>query len=104
ATLKMVRFALEKKGYTVLEAKDGKTALSLFQAVQPALVIQDLLLPDVDGFELVARLRALPGGDKAAILAFSGMISKLEEGRIATAGFDDVIVKPIEPSRLVPII
>jgi len=104
STLKLVKFALEKKGYSVLEAKDAKTALSLFEATEPELVLQDLVLPDLDGFELVTRLRALPGGNKAAILAFSGLISQLEESRIAAVGFDDVIVKPIEPSRLIPII
>jgi two-component system, cell cycle sensor histidine kinase and response regulator CckA len=103
-TRKMVRFALEKRGHSVLEAEDGRTALSLFESGCPDLVLQDLVLPDVDGFDLVTRLRALPRGDKVAILAFSGLVSKLEEARIATVGFDDVIVKPIEPSRLIPII
>jgi PAS domain S-box-containing protein len=103
-TRKMVRFALEKRGYAVLEATDGKTALSLTESRHPDLILQDLVLPDVDGFDLVTRLRALPHGGKVSILAFSGLLSKFEEARIASVGFDDVIAKPIEPSRLIPIV
>ena len=60
-TRKMVRAVLESERYTVLEAGDGQTALDLMARYRPDLVIQDLVLPDIDGFELVQRLRALPG-------------------------------------------
>lgn len=99
-TRKMVRFALEKHGFEVLEAPDGATALREFPAGDIALVLQDLLLPDMDGFELVERLRALPRGSEVPILAVSGLMSKVEEARIPAVGFDDVISKPVEPSRL----
>jgi two-component system, cell cycle sensor histidine kinase and response regulator CckA len=103
-TRKMVRFALEKRGHSVLEAADGTTALSMLEARSVDLILQDLVLPDIDGFDLVTRLRALPHGGIASILAFSGLLSKLEEARVATLGFDDLVVKPIEPSRLIPLI
>jgi len=103
-TRKMVRLALEKRGHSVLEAIDGTSALSLLKARSVDLILQDLVLPDMDGFDLVTRLRALPHGGIASILAFSGLLSKLEEAKVATLGFDDLVVKPIEPSRLVPLI
>jgi two-component system, cell cycle sensor histidine kinase and response regulator CckA len=103
-TRKMVRFALEKRGHSVLEAIDGSSAISLLKARPVDLILQDLVLPDMDGFDLVTRLRALPHGGIASILAFSGLLSKLEEAKVATLGFDDLVVKPIEPSRLVPLI
>jgi PAS domain S-box-containing protein len=103
-TRKLVRFALERKGHSVLEAASGESALSLLQTQPADLVLQDLVLPDVDGFELIKRLRALPHGMEAPILAFSGLLSKYDEARMATAGFDDVIAKPIEPARLLPIL
>jgi CheY-like chemotaxis protein len=103
-TRKMVRFALEKHGFDVLEAPDGATALRAFPTGDIALVLQDLVLPDMDGFELVEKLRALPRGSEVPILAVSGLMSKVEEARMSAVGFDDVISKPVEPSRLLKII
>lgn len=103
-TRKMVHFALERQGYEVVDAPDGAAALRSFSGRDVALVLQDLLLPDMDGFELVQRLRALPHGAEVPILAVSGLLSKLEEARVSAVGFDDVISKPVEPSRLVQIV
>jgi two-component system cell cycle sensor histidine kinase/response regulator CckA len=103
-TRKMVRLALEKRGHSVLEAVDGSSAINLLTAKSVDLILQDLVLPDMDGFDLVTLLRALPHGGIASILAFSGLLSKLDEAKVATLGFDDLVVKPIEPSRLVPLI
>jgi CheY-like chemotaxis protein/signal transduction histidine kinase len=103
-TRKMVVFTLESNGFTVIDAHDAKSALKLFTENRISLVLQDLMLPDMDGFELVSRLRALPRGGETPVLAFSGMMSKLEEARVSAVGFNDVIVKPVEPSRLVQLI
>jgi PAS domain S-box-containing protein len=99
-TRKMLRVALQVEGYTVLEAADARTALAEF-AQGPDLVIQDLILPDMDGLELVRQLRAAEGGQEVPILALSGFVGRLEEPRTAQAGFTGLLVKPIEPSRLV---
>ena len=103
-TRKLVRFTLEQKGCVVLEAPDGKSALAVLQEQTPDLILQDLVLPDVDGFELAGKLRTHLAGRQVPIIAFSGFVSKLEEARISAVGFDDLIVKPIEPSRLVQIV
>ena len=104
ATRRMVRNALQRSGHAVLEAPDGKTARALMQAEHPRVVLQDLMLPDTDGFTLVGELRALAKGADVAILAFSGFVSELDEARVSAVGFDDMIAKPIAPSRLVPLI
>lgn len=103
-TRKLVRFTLVNLGLVVLEAADGKTAVQLFQQHPIALVLQDLCLPDLDGFELVSLLRSLPGGADVPMLAFSGMLSHHDEARVSSAGFDDLLIKPIEPSRLAQIV
>jgi PAS domain S-box-containing protein len=103
ATRRMVRNALVRNGHQVLEAPDGRTARELMAKEHPRVVLQDLMLPDADGFELVGQLRDLAGPD-VSILAFSGFVSKLDEARASTVGFDDIIPKPIAPSRLVPLI
>lgn len=100
-TRKSVRAALQAEGYRVVEAEDGRSAVAKMKADAPDLVLLDLLLPDIHGADLIVRLRALPGGADVPILAFSGFVSKMEEARIAGAGFTDFLLKPIEPSRLV---
>lgn len=102
-TRKLVAFALAEQGYHILEAPDGATGLSLMEQHQPRLVLLDLILPDFDGFELVAPLRSKGGAD-TTIIAFSSMISNFEEGRLAAAGFDDVVGKPVDPGRLASIV
>lgn len=104
ATRRMVIKALQRNGHNVLEAPDGKTARELMRREHPRVVLQDLMLPDADGFQLVGELRSLAGGNEVSILAFSGFVSEFDEGRVSSVGFDDIIAKPIAPSRLVPII
>jgi CheY-like chemotaxis protein len=103
-TRKVVRTALEADGFAVVEAADGASAIKLFGQYAIAVVLQDLLLPDIDGFALLARLRALPRGNDTPILAFTGLLTKHDEARVSAVGFDDVISKPAEPSRLLQII
>ena len=103
ATRRMVRNALVRHGHLVVEAPDGKTARLLMRSERPRVVLQDLMLPDADGFKLVGELRDLAETD-VSILAFSGFVSKLDEARVSTVGFDDIIPKPIAPSRLVPLV
>jgi diguanylate cyclase (GGDEF)-like protein/PAS domain S-box-containing protein len=98
---KMVRLALESEGYRVLEAATGHAGLQVTEAERPDLILQDLLLPDIDGFELVQRLRALPHAADIPILAFSGFLSKIEQSHSLQAGFSDHLYKPVEASRLV---
>ncbi|HEY1556289.1 MAG TPA: response regulator [Kofleriaceae bacterium] len=102
ATRRMVKNALARNGHHVIEAEDGRSALELMRRERPRVVLQDLMLPDIDGFTLVGELRELV--PEASILAFSGFVSKLDEARISTVGFDDIIPKPIAPSRLVPLV
>ncbi|MEP7305950.1 MAG: response regulator [Acidobacteriota bacterium] len=80
-TRKMLRITLTTEGYGVVEAADARAALAAAEKRLPDLVLQDLILPDMDGLELLRRLRALPGGTELPILALSGFLSRLEESR-----------------------
>ncbi|MGO9835756.1 MAG: response regulator [Polyangiaceae bacterium] len=101
ATRKMMRLTLQAEGYSVLEAEDGETALQLAAKHDPAIALLDCGLPDMDGFEVARRLRAV--APNLPIFAITGWTG-LDEARILTAGFVDVLVKPVEPSRLVEIV
>ncbi|MET0591325.1 MAG: response regulator [Polyangiaceae bacterium] len=103
-TRRLARLALESNGIAVSESSDGQTALSFLAANGVDLVLQDLVLPDMDGFALLTHIRALPGGAEMPIVALSGLLSKFEEARVSSVGFNDVITKPVEPGHLLQIV
>ncbi len=100
-TRRMLDVALGEAGFRVVLAPDGASALTLFQQELPAIVLQDLGLPDISGFRLVEQLRALPGGSETVIIAFTGFASSEENRLIAQAPFDGLLMKPVAPSRIV---
>jgi diguanylate cyclase (GGDEF)-like protein len=101
---KVVRVALEADGYRVVEAPDGKTGIAMMVEENPDLVLQDLLLPDFNGFDLVSELRALRKDEKVPILALTGLIEKTDAMRIANAPFTDYLFKPVTPSHLLSVV
>lgn len=91
-TRKMVRVTLQADSYEVVEAADAATALQLAPAARPDLILLDLRLPDMDGFDLLSRLRALPELTDVPMIAVSGFVSRLEEARASAIGFTDFLV------------
>ena len=98
---KLFRIALESEGYYVVEAADASSAIKTLSQKKFDIVLQDLVLPDLHGFELVGLLRALPNGADVPILAVSGFLSRVEEAQATDIGFTALLVKPVEPSRLI---
>jgi len=103
-TRRMMRRALESAGYGVMEASDGKAAVRLAREQSPALILQDLLLPDMDGLDLVRDLRRTLQKPQVPIVACTGLLSKVDDARSIQGGFADFIFKPIEPARLVELV
>jgi PAS domain S-box-containing protein len=103
-TRKMLRVTLETEDYRVIEAADGRGALAACEAELPDLVLQDLILPDTNGFELVRRLRAFPGASSLPILALSGFLGRIKEAETVEGRFTALLVKPIEPFRLLDVV
>jgi len=103
-TRKLVRVGMQQAQIELGEAGDGAAALELIRQRRPDLILMDLLLPDVDGFVLVQRLREMTELRTVPILAFSGLLSQLDEKRVAESGFTDFVTKPIEPLKLVRIV
>jgi len=103
-TRKMVTFALTSKDIDVVQAPDGAAALRLAASRPFDLVLQDVILPDMDGFDLARQLRALAGLRDIPILAFTGLLSKSESVQLEGVSFTDVVTKPIQPSQLLQIV
>jgi PAS domain S-box-containing protein len=101
---RLVRAALQPEGYRVVEADSGAAALEALQRGQVDLVLQDMLLPDVDGAVLVQRLRHALAGRPVPIIALSGFEARLLQARALQGGFDDYLFKPVPPSLLVQVV
>ncbi len=96
----LVRQMLERAGYQVRLAADGRAAVELFKAWMPELVLMDMRMPVLDGYQATRAIRALPGGDKPPILALTASAFEDDRPAILAAGCDDVIRKPIEIDHL----
>jgi DNA-binding response OmpR family regulator len=92
-----LRLALEDEGYEVREAADGRTGLAVFHADEPDLVLLDLRLPDMSGFDVCRALRAMSIVPIVMVTAqtdTNDMVAGLE------AGADDYVTKPVVPKEL----
>lgn len=93
---------LEQRGVTVHTADSVSSALELFTAKKPDMVISDIAMPEEDGFALVKRIRAMTkeeGGDKP-IVALSAYAAKSDRVRALEAGFTRYLHKPVDFDEL----
>ena len=91
---------LECFGYETRTAHDGAAALAAAEAFRPDAVVLDLGLPDLDGFEVAQRLRALPACERAFLVAATGYSRDQDRRRAAEVGFDLYLVKPFDVEQL----
>jgi CheY-like chemotaxis protein len=94
----IARVVLEAAGFRVCEAACGVEALSIVATLQPDVVLLDLILPGIDGWEVARRLRTNPDMDDMAIIALTALAQPDERGRARDAGCDDVLTKPVSPA------
>jgi DNA-binding response OmpR family regulator len=95
---------LMREGYDVQVAEDGLRALSLAEETTPDLVILDLMLPELDGFDVCKQLRARPETARVPILVVTARGTQESKERSFEAGADDFILKPYDPRELIALI
>ena len=86
---------LQFEGCTVSTAADGAEALDAFDRMQPEIVLLDIGLPDIDGYELARRIRSRQGLRKTLLIALTGWGQEQDRRRAAQAGFDEHLTKPV---------
>lgn len=96
----LVRRILEAEGYAVTEAADGPSGLDAAHSSPPDLILLDINLPEMDGYELVGRLRQVPGLGFIPIIALTANVMKGDRERTLAAGCDGYIQKPIDVDTL----
>ena len=95
---------LELDGHTIHIAHDGETALAAATSFLPEVVLLDIGLPGLDGYEVAARLRRLPATQRAVLVAFTGYSQPEDRRRATEAGFDHYVVKPVDLDALAKLI
>jgi len=96
----MLSRRLQRRGYEVLTAVDGESGLTLTRSEAPALVLMDMSLPGIDGWEATRRLKADPATRVIPIIALTAHAMAGDREQALAAGCDDFDIKPIDLDRL----
>ena len=96
----LVRRVLEAEGYRVLEAENGLQGLEIAQSEQLGAILVDIHMPDMDGFEVMTRLRSMPMTASVPVIALTAMVMKGDRERTLEAGCSGYIEKPIDVDLL----
>ncbi len=92
---KLLRLFLEPKGYQIVEAQSGAEALSIFEKQRPDIVILDIIMPDMDGFECYLQLQSLDCGKCTPVLMLAEIEDEQSVDRAFEMGVIDYLIKPI---------
>ena len=92
---------LRHVGYDVVEAEDGVQAISLARSVRPDLILMDISIPELDGWEATRILRADPATKGTPIIALTAHALPDDRERAAQVGFTAYLAKPVEPRAVV---
>ena len=93
---RLVEAVLKPRGYHLLEAEDGERGVALARAEHPDLILMDILLPGISGYEATQLLRADPETHNLVIVALTAHASDEEKKQALAAGCDGYIPKPID--------
>jgi two-component system cell cycle response regulator DivK len=96
----LVKRVLEAEGYVMLEADDGIDGLRVVREEAPDLILMDISLPKIDGYEITTRLRQMEGLSDIPIVALTANVLKGDRERSLDAGCDGYIQKPIDVDLL----
>jgi two-component system cell cycle response regulator DivK len=100
----LIRRVLMSEGYSVVEAANAKDAFERIKEAAPDLILMDINMPDIDGYTLTARLRALPDLNKVPIIALTANVMKGDRERSLEAGCDGYLQKPVDIDTLISLV
>jgi len=101
SSLRLTGYTLEKKGYQIITASDGLEGLRKAREEHPDLIILDVMLPGLDGYEVCHQLRQKPETATLPILMISAKAHQDDKDIALRVGADDYLTKPVEPSTIV---
>jgi pilus assembly protein CpaE len=98
---RLIEFALRRAGHRILTARDGETGLSITQAEHPDLVIADVMMPRLNGYEYCRRVRSQADLADILILVFTARFQTIDRQTALQAGATDYLPKTVQPAELV---
>ncbi|HOX28028.1 MAG TPA: response regulator [bacterium] len=98
--LYLIRFILQKNGYKVLEARTGEAGVEAAAAEKPDLILMDIQLPDIDGYEATKRIKCASESCTAPIIAITSYAMTGDREKSLAAGCSGYIEKPINPETV----
>jgi len=101
---KLFRDLLQASGYGVIEASDGHTAIEYAKIYQPRLILMDIRMPGTDGVMAAKALKADPATAPIPIVAITANAMNGDEERIAKAGFDAYMTKPVDIRKFLELV
>lgn len=93
AIVQMYRTKFENEGYEVATAPDGASGLELIESFKPNIVLLDLMMPNMNGLDMLSKLRSQPGGREAKVVVLTNMGDTETATRVYKLTADDYIVK-----------
>lgn len=93
---KLLEVLVQADGHVAISAADGEAGITLALAEKPDVILLDLMMPGLDGFEVVRRLKNNPITASLPIVVVTALYDVASRKRIATWGADDVIMKPVD--------
>jgi len=100
-TLRLVGLMLQRQGYEIVSASNGTQAIKMAQTEKPDLIILDVMMPDLDGYQVTTELRKNEQMNTTPILMFTAKSQVDDKVTGYEAGVDDYITKPVHPAELV---
>ena len=100
-TREMYSMLLRKRGHEVETAPDGKSAIEKVKSFRPEVVLLDVGMPRLNGFDTCLRIRELPCGKDIVMIAVTGWAQEEVQQRADESGFDGILVKPVGAQRIV---
>ena len=97
----LISFLLKGDGFEVIEALTGEDGVEMAIREQPDIVLMDIQLPGIDGYETTRRIRASPGGEKVPIIALTSYAMTGDRERSLAAGCTGYVEKPINPNTII---
>jgi CheY-like chemotaxis protein len=96
----MLSRRLQRKGYEVVIAVDGEQGVSMASSERPDLILMDMSLPILDGWEATRKIKATPESQAVPVIALTAHAMAGDQERCVAAGCDDYDTKPVDLSRL----
>ncbi|MDQ3954965.1 MAG: response regulator [Actinomycetota bacterium] len=102
--LRLLQVNLELEGYEVLMANDGEAALEVAIAEDPDLVILDIMMPKLDGYQTCAKLKESPATKDIPVIFLSAKAQQSDIDKGKEYGVEDYLTKPFDPNQLIEVV